>query len=636
MTLGELKLDDFHALQIRIYHQRELCYSAALTNDLELGRQRPDEPPPFFFDAPRKRLVIAGLNEKLVSREHLSIKLLPAQDGQEYPRIELRNLSGKRSLQVEGHGKLGPGETTCLATPVLVSLDEIAIRVEPRPEENWQVQSLPHQTVAPRRLSGVLRSGTAFAAGESSASRMVPSAILSVAHKEQPSADQLIHWLQEMMGVLQSAAGAADFLAQAVEAVDRIVGLDAVVAVRFESDRSWTVVAARERVTPASESERHMPSNTILQQVFDQKRTLRHLPADTDSTASLQNVKALVASPILNTDGEPIGGLYGVRFGSRGSHLPQISELEATMVEVLACGAAAGLAREAEQERALAERIRFEQYFTPQLASELESNPQMLDGKDAEISVLFCDIVRFSAISQRIGSLTTLRWISDVMDKLSVVILKHDGVLVDYVGDELMAMWGAPKSQANHAIQACAAACELLQCRADIDAQWLSIVGEPFDFRTGICSGIASVGNVGSTRKFKYGPLGNTVNLASRLQGSAKQFGVRQVISHATAQAVADDHDLLCRPLGTTRLVNLSQPVHVYELCEQVTPSSKRLASGFSRAIQAHQSGDHNATEVELSQLASEFPDDQPTLRLLKRLRSGQQPADCLWHFESK
>jgi adenylate cyclase len=438
------------------------------------------------------------------------------------------------------------------------------------------------------------------------------------------------------MEVLQSAAGASDFLMQAVDAVDRIVGFDAIAAVRFQG-RKWEVVASKtfgvgHFAVPAT-----LPSNTIMQQVYDLKRTIRHLPGSCDSNYSLQGVEALIASPILDPDGDVIGAIYGVRCGTLLRQLPEISDLEATMVEVIGCGAAAGIAREREQKKALAARVLFEQFFTPQLAAELESDPKMLDGREAEISVLFFDIVRFSGISQRIGSHKTLDWINDVMDRLSVVVLQHDGVVVDYIGDELMAMWGAPKPQADHALKACLAACDLLQCKAAIDSRWLAEVGEPIDFRTGICSGIATVGNIGSSRKFKYGPLGETVNLASRLQGVAKHFGVRQVISSETAAGLMSGSNILCRPLGTVSVVNMEKPVSVFELCEKPCGRFESLASWFSHAIDAIRVGDLMTCKTEVSQLVRHFPDDTATQMLAARLQSGETiDGQCIWRFETK
>jgi adenylate cyclase len=108
------------------------------------------------------------------------------------------------------------------------------------------------------------------------------------------------------------------------------------------------------------------------------------VPANaTDTAQSLQNISALVAAPILNGAGEVIGALYGDRrSGGPADDIPDITMFEAKLVEVLASGIAAGLARVKEEKAAIAARVQFEQFFTPQLAVQLERDPKLLDGRD--------------------------------------------------------------------------------------------------------------------------------------------------------------------------------------------------------------------------------------------------------------
>jgi len=609
-------------IHVHLYFRREMRLSVELKGILQLGRQRPDEPPPFSFDEASNRVVIADVTDKLISREQLEIRRVPAGNGA--ASLSIRNLSAKRPVTIDCFGKLGPNESIQQSTPVVIAFEDFVVKIESQAQDAWEVRPLPRQTIAPGRGESPVALGAA------------QRSIVDISANDHYSTAQLVHWLGETMEVLQRAAGASDFLKQAVDAVDRIIGLDAIAAIRFKG-REWEVVESKQPDERKSRSHRTTPSNTIMQQVLSLKRTIRHLPSVRDSSHSLQGVEALVASPILDTDENVIGAIYGVRYGSFTTQMPQISELEATMVEVIACSAAAGIAREVEHKKALAARVLFEQFFTPQLARELEADPQMLEGREASISVLFCDIVRFSAISQRIGSHLTLRWISDVMDRLSAVVLAHDGVVVDYIGDELMAMWGAPKPQADHALKVCLAACDLLRCKGEIDQHWRDKIGESIDFRTGICSGIASVGNIGSTRKFKYGPLGETVNLASRLQGVAKHLGVRQLISQQTAAGLTAGGSPSFRPLGTVRVVNMEQPVEVFELCEHPCQSFDRLAAGFQNVLQAIKNVDLQSAYQHLVTLQSEYPQDKATHILAARLAAGERiNTECLWHFDTK
>src|SRR5207244_12765308 len=144
---------------------------------------------------------------------------------------------------------------------------------------------------------------------------------------------------------------------------------------------------------------------------------------------------------------------------------------------------------------------------------QLADNPDLRTGRDAEVTMLSCDIRGFSRICNNLGPARALDWVNDALGTLSDCVLAEQGVLVDYVGDELLAMWGAPASQPDHAVRACRSALGMLASVQVLNDRWLTTVKEPMGLSIGINSGTARVGNVGSERKFKYGALGTTVNL---------------------------------------------------------------------------------------------------------------------------
>src|SRR5207302_9940389 len=138
-----------------------------------------------------------------------------------------------------------------------------------------------------------------------------------------------------------------------------------------------------------------------------------------------------------------------------------------------------------------------------------------------------------------------------------------EGVLVDYIGDEIMAMWGAPEEQPNHAQLACNAALSMLDHLPALNQRWQSTLGEPMSLGIGLNSGEAHVGNTGSPRKFKYGPLGNTVNLASRVQGVTKYLRSRLLLTEQTCQEIGRlDPQLRARArrVGKVSVVNIDEP----------------------------------------------------------------------------
>src|SRR5262249_11871572 len=158
----------------------------------------------------------------------------------------------------------------------------------------------------------------------------------------------------------------------------------------------------------------------------------------------------------------------------------------------------------------------YQQFFPADLADDLTRDPTLIQkGRKEKVAILFCDVRNFSNASEQLGPVDTFRWISDVLEKLSRCAQDEHGVLVDYVGDELLAMGGAPGPKADRAERAVRAALAMLRVRKDLDHKWLPQLQRETAIGIGLNSGDALVGNIGSTLKFKYGPQGDTVNVAS-------------------------------------------------------------------------------------------------------------------------
>jgi adenylate cyclase len=316
----------------------------------------------------------------------------------------------------------------------------------------------------------------------------------------------------------------------------------------------------------------------------------------------------------------------------------QISKPEAMLVQVLASGVATGLAR-MEQERAAVEsQVRFEQFFSPELSRQLAENPELLRGKDCSVTILVCDIRGFSRITERLGPAKTLEWINEVLTILSDSAIKHGGVLVDFVGDELMAMWGAPEHQPDHSRRAVQAAAEMLRALPDVSRAWQSTIGEPIKVGIGVNSGLARVGNTGARRKFKYGPLGNTVNLASRVQGATKFLKTDLLVTADTRRELAPETP--ARRLCTVRVINIQGAVDLYEVRPDPDSTWPALCKSYEEALSRFERQDfHQATRI-LGNILAEHPQDGPSLVLLSRavgeLIRPTQPFDPVWELSGK
>jgi adenylate cyclase len=194
-----------------------------------------------------------------------------------------------------------------------------------------------------------------------------------------------------------------------------------------------------------------------------------------------------------------------------------------------------------ERERRKVERI-FGQYIDPRVALQLAAARSVDDlvsrGERRDITVLFVDIRGFTSMSEAMGADAVLSVIQDYLDEMSRLILKWDGLIDKYVGDEIMALWNVPLSQADHALLAIRCAYDLVGCAAELQGRLAARGLPPIGWGIGVNTGPAVVGNMGSRERLQYTALGDTVNTASRFCNAAQPFEV--LVGLPTFQACAD------------------------------------------------------------------------------------------------
>jgi adenylate cyclase len=611
--------------ELRIYDRQSLVHTQDFTEPLVLGRQDEGEDGPFSRrrteDNNAWRLVMANREERSISRTHIMLEPLPGD------RVRITNRSTTLPLRLNTGRELKPLAAAEEGLPVVMILGKKSVHLQQRNRDDIVLQSLAETP---------LRPGTVLA----NFSRLPDLSTLADPDKESKA---LVRWLQATMGVFQSAASSSDFLTRAAQAVVEIAGLDCGRVLLLTPGGEWKTEAIRS-APGRLHSYEGQASRHILNMVVTLKRTFWQLPETADPLgASLMGVHAVVAAPILDRTGQVIGALYGDRrcdslaAGPSAAAGP-ITELEAMLVELLASGISAGLARLEQEQAALAARVQFEQFFTPEFSRQLTEHPDLLDGRDCDITVMFCDIRGFSRISERLGASRTFDWIHATLGMLSDCVRAHHGVLVDYVGDEILSMWGAPDTQPEHARMACQAALDILDRLPELNAQWQPLIGEPIQVSIGINTGKAWVGNVGSKHKFKYGPLGNTVNLGSRVMGATKYLHNHMLVTSSTHRMLDERYPR--RRLCTARVVNIAQPVELYELARPGQPSWAELRQGYEEALNAFETRDFRGAARLLGNQLARFPNDEPSLVLLSRSvnamldKSGD--FDPVWQLPGK
>jgi adenylate cyclase len=188
-------------------------------------------------------------------------------------------------------------------------------------------------------------------------------------------------------------------------------------------------------------------------------------------------------------------------------------------------------------------------------------------------------------------------------------------VLVDYIGDELIGMWGAPQSQPDQATRAVRAALAMRTALGVLDERWRDTIGEPLCVGIGLNSGPARVGNTGSKFKFKYGPLGNTVNLASRIQGLTRYLRCPLLVSASTRRQLGDR--FISRRVCRARVVNIAEPVDLYEVEEAEDDGRRDFFRESERALDALEASNFAQAAHDAGKLLDR--DDGPLLLVLSR-----------------
>ena len=229
-----------------------------------------------------------------------------------------------------------------------------------------------------------------------------------------------------------------------------------------------------------------------------------------------------------------------------------------------------------------------EKFFPPEIARQLIDNPELVnEARDAEVSVLFADIRGFSRLSEKLGTVQTLQLVRDTMGVLTGCVAEYSGVVVDFIGDGMMAMWGAPSNQPDHAQLACRAALAMIDCLPELNARWAGRLPEVLDYSIGINSGVAQVGNMGTQQRFKYGVLGNVVNVASRVQGATKYLKTRLVVSQSTLDRVGGEFE--SRRLAEVRVVNIGEPLQLHELVKRGEPGWAETKARYEEALSLYE-----------------------------------------------
>jgi adenylate cyclase len=277
----------------------------------------------------------------------------------------------------------------------------------------------------------------------------------------------------------------------------------------------------------------------------------------------------------------------------------------------------------------------FGTYVNPAVVDQLVEHPESmsLGGKEKELTVLFSDVVGFTTIAEQYSPEGLVSLLNEYMNVMTAEVFKTDGTLDKFIGDAVMAFWGDPLACDDHPLRACRTALGMRRALADLNRRWEAGGRPPLDMRIGINTGDMVVGNMGGTGKFAYTVIGDSVNLASRLEGANKQYGTHILISFATFTSVR--RDVIARELDTLAVKGRNEPVTVYELLalrgEEVGGNLEEFLERYNEGIFRYRCREWDAARSAFHAALELRPDDYPARMYIDRsdsFRVNPPPPD--------
>jgi len=270
-------------------------------------------------------------------------------------------------------------------------------------------------------------------------------------------------------------------------------------------------------------------------------------------------------------------------------------------------------------------RTTMARYMSKEVADQLlAAGESELGGKDQHVSILFSDVRSFTSISEALGARETVAMLNEYFEEMVDVVLANGGILDKYIGDAIMALFGAPFAGGNDADNAVAVANGMLVALRALNVRRAAAGKAAIDIGVGISTGDVIVGNIGSTKRMEYTVIGDSVNLASRLESANKFYGTKVLVSETTVgELKRSDHRL--RDIDLIRVQGKDRPVTVYEGLDwhsgESFPNMEETLSAFAAGLEAYRAMDWKRATGGFEAALAANGNDRPSAIYLERCR---------------
>jgi len=287
-------------------------------------------------------------------------------------------------------------------------------------------------------------------------------------------------------------------------------------------------------------------------------------------------------------------------------------------------------------------RSTMSRYMSKEVADQLLSAGELeLGGVEQKVTVMFSDVRSFTSIAEALGPRETVSLLNEYFTEMVDVIFQHGGILDKYMGDGIMALFGAPLVGPNDADNALAVADAMMERLAALNVRRVAAGQAALDIGIGFSTGPTVVGNIGSVRRLDYTVIGDTVNLASRLEGATKQYGARILLSEMTVRDLKGPATL--REIDLIRVKGKDRPVAVYESLgyRAHEPALKGLLALHAAGIEAYRAREWSAAQRAFEGALELYPTDGPALAYRERCavladRPPPDDWDGIWNLTEK